>query len=181
MEEAILQYGYLMIFLIAAVEGEAALVAGALLAQRGHLSLAGVVLASFAGTFLVAELIYHLARLKGREWFSHRAAANPRLAKVERMIERRATIFILFARFLWGIRIWIPIGAGLGGVSVRRFAVWNFAGALLWTAVIAPLGWLFGEALQTMHEDAQVIALWATAIIVIAVMASMLWRFRAED
>ena len=181
MEDAILQYGYLAVFLVAAIEGEAALVIGAVLAQRGHLSLPGAIAASFAGTFVISELGYYFARRMGREWFVHRAGGSPRLAKVERLLQTKGAPIIFWSRFLWGIRIWIPVACGLGGVGRTRFAVWNLAGALFWTVLVAPIGWFFGEALQAMHEDAQAVMLWATAAIVVLTMAYVLWRLRADD
>ena len=181
MEEAFLQYGYLAIFLAAAIEGEAALVIAAVLAQKGLLGFSPGVLAAFAGTYAISEAGYFFARRQGREWFAHRAGVSPRLARVERMLQKKGPSLVFWSRFLWGVRIWIPIACGLGGVSRTRFALWNLAGALLWTAVIAPIGWLFGDTLQAMHEDAQAVMLWATAVIVILTMVYVLWRLRPED
>ncbi len=65
-----------MIFLVAAIEGEGALVAGAVLSQRGHMSFGGAVVASFLGTFLVAEGMFHLARWKGRAWVVQKAGGR---------------------------------------------------------------------------------------------------------
>ena len=178
MEDAILQYGYLAVFLIAAIEGEAALVAGAVLAQRGHLSFGMAVFASFAGTFLIAEVMYHLARLQGRDRVLARAGDNPKFQRVEQWLERRGNPLVFFARFLWGIRIWIPVACGVGGVKPGRFLLWNVAGALFWTALIAPIGYYFGEALETLGPEAQFAALAATGIAVLAVMWGVIRQTR---
>lgn len=180
MEQAVLDYGYVAIFFAAAIEGEVALVMAAVLAQRGLLGLLPGVLAAFAGTFAIAEAGYFFARRQGRDWFAHRAGASPRLRRVERLLQQKGSKLVFWSRFLWGIRIWIPIACGLGGLSRTKFAMWNLAGAVFWTAVIAPIGWLFGDVLEAMHEDAQIVMLWATAVIVVATMAYVIWRLRPD-
>lgn len=179
MEDAILQYGYLAVFLIAAIEGEAALVAGAVLAQRGHISFAAAIAASFAGTFLIAEGMYHLARLQGRERVVQRAGDNRQFQRVEQWLEKRGNPLVFFARFLWGIRIWIPVACGVGGVKPWRFFLWNVAGAAFWTALIAPIGYYFGEALETLGPEAQLAALVLTGLAVLAVMWGVIRQARA--
>ncbi len=180
MEDLVLQFGYVMVFLIAAIEGEGALLAGAILAQRGQMSFAGAIVASFLGTFLISEIMYHFARTHGRGWVQRRASHNPRLARVERWLEKRGGILVLWARFLWGVRIWIPAVCGVGGMGARRFFLWNVGGAVVWTAIVAPVCYFFGEALQRLPEGVQNAILGIVVVLTLGVMVSVLRKMRTE-
>ena len=180
MEDLILQFGYVMVFLIAAIEGEGALLAGAILAQRGQMSFAAAIVASFLGTFLISEGMYHFGRTHGRDWVQRRAAHNPRLIKVERWLETRGGWLVLWARFLWGVRIWIPAICGVGGMRASRFFLWNFSGAVVWTAIVAPVCYFFGEALRKLPEQIQNGILLAVIVLTLGVMFSVLRKLQVE-
>jgi membrane protein DedA with SNARE-associated domain len=62
----IAQYGYLVLFFGALVEGETILIAAAFAAHRGYLFLPWVVLIAFAGSFAGDQFCFFLGRKKGR-------------------------------------------------------------------------------------------------------------------
>lgn len=163
-----------MVFVVAAIEGEGALVAGAVLSQRGHLSFTGVVISSFLGTFLIAEGMFHLARWKGRAWVIKKAGGDPRLLRIERWLNSRGGPLLLFGRFLWGMRIWIPAVCAVGGMPARKFFFWNIAGAVVWTAIVAPISYFFGEALESLDPRMQTAALVGVVVLTLFVIFSVL-------
>lgn len=167
-----------MIFAVAAIEGEGALVAGAVLAQRGHMSFTGAVIASFLGTFLIAEGMFHLAKWKGRAWVVKKAGGDPRLRRIERWLDNRGGPLLLFGRFLWGMRIWIPAVCAVGGMPARKFFLWNVAGAVVWTAIVAPTGYYFGEALEALDPRMQNAALAVVVAFTLLVVVSVLRQAR---
>lgn len=163
-----------MIFAVAAIEGEGALVAGAVLSQRGHMSFTGAVISSFLGTFLIAEGMFHLAQWKGRAWVVEKAGHDPRLGRIERWLNQRGGPLLLFGRFLWGMRIWIPAVCAVGGMPAKKFLMWNVAGALVWTAIVAPIGYFFGEALESLDPQMQNLALGVVVALTLLVVFSVL-------
>ena len=174
MEEFYLRFGYLMIFAVAAIEGEAALVAGAVLAQRGHMTFSGAVISSFLGTFLIAEGMFHLAKWKGRAWVVAKAGGDPRLRRIEYWLNQRGGPLLLFGRYLWGMRIWIPAVCAVAGMPARKFFCWNLAGALVWTAIVAPISYYFGETLESLDPAMQNVALAVAAALTLLVVVSVL-------
>jgi membrane protein DedA with SNARE-associated domain len=154
MFEAELQaYGYAAIFLLAALEGEAALVGAAWLAHRGQIPFAAGVAAAFAGSWLTGEALFLLARRGGGNWFSRRAAANPRTARVTEWVRGRSRLLVFLSRFLWGFRPWIPPACAFSGMSAASFTLWNFAGSVFWIAVFAPISWYFGRTLNALLNN----------------------------
>lgn len=169
-----------MILAVAAIEGEGALVAGAVLSQRGHMSFTGAVISSFLGTFLIAEGMFHLAKWKGRAWVVKKAGGDPRLQRIERWLNKRGGPLLLFGRFLWGMRIWIPAVCAVGGMPAKKFFLWNIAGAIVWTAIVAPIGYFFGEALESLDPQMQNVALGVVVALTLLVVVSVLRQARKE-
>jgi membrane protein DedA with SNARE-associated domain len=170
-------FGYLAVFVVAAVEGELALLGAAMMAQQGRMSYFWACLVAGAGSWLAGAAMYELARWKGRAWVERKAAVHPKLARAEAWIDRRGLVLVFFARFMWGIRVWIPLGAGACGLRPVPFAFSNFAGAVFWLLVFGPLAYYFGDALSAIHKEIQI-----GAGVVIATLAAVTvwWKLRGR-
>ncbi len=180
MEDLFLQFGYVMVFLVAAIEGEGALLAGAILAQRGQMSFPAAVIAAFLGTFVVSEGIFYFSRTHGRGWIQRRAAHSPRLKRVERWLEVRGASLVIWARFMWGVRIWIPAICGVGGMRSRPFLLSNLLGAVLWTAIVAPVCYFFGGLLRRLPQGVADATLVIVVILTIGVMVSVFRKLKRD-
>jgi membrane protein DedA with SNARE-associated domain len=67
------------------------------------------------------------------------------LARGERLFARYGAVTILFARFVFGMRV---IGGPLAGVlrmHWKKFVIFNFMGAALWVSAISCAGYFFGS------------------------------------
>jgi membrane protein DedA with SNARE-associated domain len=62
---------------------------------------------------------------------------------------------ILSLRFLYGLRIAGPIALGMTEVTWLRYLTLNLIGAVVWSVLIAGLGYLFGNALALFLGDIQ--------------------------
>jgi membrane protein DedA with SNARE-associated domain len=152
-ESELQTYGYLAIFLLAVVEGEAALVGAAWLAHRGELPYLQGLIAAFAGSWLTGEVLFFGTLFGGRNWFARKAEGNPRVARVETWVRGRGRLLVFFSRFLWGFRPWIPPACALFGMSWQAFTLFNFVGAIFWVVFFSPICWYFGGSLQAILED----------------------------
>ena len=84
-------------------------------------------------------------------------------------------------RFMYGFRIIGPILLGMGRVPSWKFMVYNFIGAAIWAPLIAGIGYLFGEVVESVLHDVKRIELWlfgAIIVIGIAGFAIAHWRRR---
>lgn len=91
MELLLLKYGYLILFFGVAVEGEAFLIAGSFLANRGYFNLATVILVALAANTLGAQFYYTAARVRGRGWFESRFPEGSRYRRIITWVRRHTT------------------------------------------------------------------------------------------
>lgn len=156
-------YGYWAILLGTFLEGEAILVLGGFAAQLGYLSLAGVMLSAFVGSFLGDQLYFYIGRRYGPRLIATRLSWQANADRVYAILMRRQTFLILTFRFYYGLRNVTPFVIGASQISRRRFFVLNFIGAAIWAVTVAAGGYYFGHAMQAMFDGFARFELYALA------------------
>jgi phosphatidylglycerol lysyltransferase len=153
MEFLLLKYGYLLLFLGVFLEGEAFLLAGAFLANRGYFSLTLVVLIALAANTLGAQFYFLAARMRGQPWFESRFSGSGQYRRILDGMRSYGSWVLLLSRFAFGFRIIIPAACGALGMSQLRFFILNLAAGVLWAIPTAFIGYYFGTSFSTtMHE-----------------------------
>jgi membrane protein DedA with SNARE-associated domain len=131
------------------VPGQTVLIAAAVYAGAGRLSLPLVLVIAFVAAVLGNTAGYAIGRAGGRA-FAHRHGryvllTPDRLATAEEYFRRRGTLVVLFGRFLDVLRQTNGLIAGTVGMGWGRFCVCNVVGAALWTGCWAGVGYAAGE------------------------------------
>lgn len=180
----IARYGYAVVFAGTLFEGETVLLAAGYAAHRGYLDGVAVALVACLGATLGDQLWFALGRWQGARLLARWPALNRRMDGALGWIARHPDLSIVSMRFVWGLRIALPLALGMSRVSWRRFAVLNVLSAAVWAALVTAAGWSFG-ALLTRYAPA-----WHryeheafAGIIVIALLIHALrrWRERARS
>jgi|RhiMetdeSRZDD1v2_1073273.scaffolds.fasta_scaffold268545_3 membrane protein DedA with SNARE-associated domain len=153
MLELIETWGYVAVFAGAFFEGETVLIIGGFLASGGHLELASVILSGFLGGLAGDQFFFYVGRARGRRLIERRESWRPRLQRIEGILERHGTLLMLGYRFMYGVRLVTPLVLGAFGVARLRFLVLNLINAAVWSALIASLGYAFGQVVAQMFEQ----------------------------
>jgi len=140
LEPLLQRYGYAALFVCVLVEGmgvpapgQGLLMAAALMAGRGELSLAWVLATTAAAATLGNALGWWIGSRGGRPLLQR--WANPaRTARVEAAFRRSGPLLVTLGRFVDGARQLNGLAAGAFGMPAGRFLAFNLLGALLWTA-----------------------------------------------
>jgi lysylphosphatidylglycerol synthetase-like protein (DUF2156 family) len=152
MDTLLLKYGYALLFLGVAFEGEAVLLAAALLAQRGLFRLPVVIAVAVAANSLADQAYFQLARLRGRGWLEVKFGAHPRYRQIIDLVGRRGGLLLVASRFAYGLRIAIPAACGALGMGVVEFTFLDVVAGLLWAVPMALVGFFAGGALGPLLE-----------------------------
>ncbi len=130
------------------------------MATREELHLAGVVAAGTAGSVLGALPPYWLGRSWGEERvkaFADRhgrwlTASRADLEGARRWFDRHGGAATFFCRLVPGARSLISIPAGIARMPLPAFLAYTAAGAGLWTALLACIGYLVGSNYAQVGE-----------------------------
>jgi len=153
LEELIVEYGYIALFVGTFLEGETILIVAGFLAHKGYLDLVGVIIAAFLGTFSGDQLFFFLGRFKGIRFLEKRPRWESKVDKSFALLKRHQVGVILGFRFLYGIRNVTPFVIGVSGCNPLLFFPLNFLGALAWAIAFASIGYHIGTAAEHLIDD----------------------------
>ena len=173
LSDFIATYGYFAIAAGAFFEGETMLALGGLAAYQGYLSLPGVFAVAFVATFATDQFYFAIGRRNGLAALERRPAWKARSEKVFALLRRHQTPLALFFRFLYGMRIVVPLALGTSGISRLRFLVLDLFGSVAWVGVYGTLGYLFGGTVQTFLGDIKRFEYWFFAGV--ALLGVLVW------
>lgn len=131
------------------------LAAGALVGL-GRLDPTAAVLAALVPTLLADWLWYELGRRKGTRVlrFLCRLSIEPDscVRSTENLFSRQGPRALLAARFVPGLSTVAPPLAGIVGMPLGRFLLFDTVGTLSWILSLGALGLLFGHRLDLLGE-----------------------------
>lgn len=166
----IAQYGYAAVLVGTVFEGETVLVLAGYSAHRGYLDFAAVTGFAWLGAVAGDEFFFWLGRRHGQRLLARRPALRSRVEAALGLIERHPATIVLMMRFMWGLRMALPIAIGLGRMPAWRFAALNALSAALWAPLVAGAGWSFGSMLTRHAAALHRYEHWVMAAIVAAVL-----------
>ena len=185
MTDLLISYGLVLLFALIAAEsagvplpGETALIAAAILAERGHDSIAGLIGVAAAAAIIGDNIGYWIGRTGGRalleRWGPVRRYAERALPPGERFFARHGGKTVFIGRFVAVLRVTAAWLAGITHMPWWRFFLWNAAGGIVWATGVSLLAFYFGKAAADAVATYGVYAL--IVIVVGAVIAFVVMR-----
>lgn len=164
------------------VPGETVLILASVLSYNTHeLRLPWIFVVGTIAATAGDNIGYWIGRKGGRplldRWQRFFRVRDEHLASAEKLLARHGAAAIFLARFITGVRVIAGPLAGVLRMEWKRFALFNFLGALVWVVVIASLGYSFGSQwgrlLELMKE-----ANWIILAVVAVAVLFFLWKRR---
>jgi membrane protein DedA with SNARE-associated domain len=129
-------------------------------AQRGDLSLAGVIAAGTGGAMLGNFFWYLLARALGIErlgpfiqrWGRWLTVTWKDVERSDKWFQSHGIWFVLIGRMVPTIRSLVSVPAGLLHMRIKRFLVASTIGTLGWTSALATAGWVLGDEYRDIDQ-----------------------------
>src|SRR5215213_7757775 len=157
MTDLLLAHGLILLFVLVAMEsagvplpGETALIAAAILAERGHYSLVAVIVVAAAAAIVGDNVGYWIGRKGGRALLRRtpivRGYFERALPPSERFFRRHGAKTVFLGRFIAILRVTAAWLAGIAHMRWWRFLLWNAAGGIVWAALVSVVAYKFGDA-----------------------------------
>ena len=155
--EAHNQWALVMLFALLALQslglllpGGAALIACAVLASKGALSIVAVIVVASLAAIIGDNVGYWTARKRGSKLLSKtrltRRYASEYLPRGERFFARHGGKAVFFARFIAMLRATAGWTAGLARMGGWQFFAWDTTGAIVWATTVGLVAYYLGDA-----------------------------------
>jgi membrane protein DedA with SNARE-associated domain len=191
--DLLVAHGLILLFALVAMEsagiplpGETALVAAAVLAQRGHYSLVAVIVVAAAAAIVGDNIGYWIGRKGGRALLGRTPVVRDYFERAlppsERFFNRHGAKTVFLGRFIAVLRVTAAWLAGISRMPWWRFLVWNAAGGIAWAVLVSVVAYYFGKAAADAIAQYGVIG--AAVIVVVAIIAFVaikVWRNRVFE
>lgn len=154
--------------------------AATIIALEGGMALPAVVGAAICGGFIGDSLGFWI----GHAWGEHilrdggrwRSMLGSRLDRAEALFGRHPVYSVTVARLISFVRTVMPMGAGMSGISYRRYLPYEIAGLLGWAAIYVTIGFAGREGWQVASRYFGIGG--AVAFVVFSLVAYLVLRRR---
>jgi membrane protein DedA with SNARE-associated domain len=171
------QYGYAAVFVGTFAEGESMLLLGGYAAHRGYLELSWVIATAFIAAVAGDQTYFHLGRRYGPRLLARQPRLNAKVNSAVQLVERYGTWVVLAMRFMWGLRIALPLAVGMTGMTARRFLMLDLIAAAVWSTVIACIGFGASRILAHWIDDLHRHEHWIAGILLLLALAGVARRW----
>jgi membrane protein DedA with SNARE-associated domain len=190
----ITQYGYLAIFGLMMfgivglpVPDETLLTFSGYLIYKGNFSPYLAFIAALLGSTCGITLSYGLGRTFGisliHRYGRYIRVTEEHVNKAHAWFERVGHWGLTFGYFVPGVRHLTAYAAGMSEVPGHQFAVFAYAGAIIWVSTFLSLGYFLGERWQAVEQNIHQYLVWMTLAGAIGMAGYLAWRkwFRKKN
>jgi membrane-associated protein len=178
--------GYAAVFALIAVEtmgipvpGETALIAAALLAHDGEMSIVVLVAVAAAAAIIGDNVGFAIGRHGGRRLFLRPGPFYDNRLRIiehgEPFFEKHGPKAVFLGRWVAGLRIASAWLAGMNKMSWPTFLFWNALGGIVWAAGVGFAVYALGDVAEKVISVAGPVA---AGLTVVAIVAFVVWRRR---
>jgi membrane protein DedA with SNARE-associated domain len=158
------------------VPGEAAVLVGGALAQRGAVDVVPLWVVVFIGAVAGDSVGYTIGK-RLMPWLATTRAVRfvgaERLQAATHYMHRRGPKAVFFGRFVALVRTLVPLLAGASRMSYRRFLTWNAAGAFIWSLAHVAAGYAAGASWRRLESTLSGVGLIVALVVGVVVVKQL--------
>lgn len=134
--------------------GDSLLVTAGLFAARGDLNIVSLFLLLTAMAIIGDATGFEIGRFSGKKLLAKdgRWIKREHVNRAHAFYETHGGRAIILARFMPIVRTFVPLVAGMAGMSYRRFATFNIVGGISWIGLMLGLGYGLGRFIPNIDR-----------------------------
>lgn len=135
--------------------GDTLLLLTGILAAQGQFSIVLTIFVIVISAIAGGQSGYYIGQKFGPRLFKKQDGIllkKEYVARSEAFYEKHGGKTIILARFIPVIRTFAPVVAGIGNMSVKKFAIYNVIGGVFWGTSITLVGFYFGSKIPNIDK-----------------------------
>lgn len=175
MQEFLLEYGLLAVFLCAIVENDVTFILTGVIVHLGMINAFGAVLAGLVGALVHDSIWFWLGHSRSETIRSHRVYRRVGPA-VERLANRFGPWELFVCRFIYGTRTPSLVFWGVQRLSVIKFLLIEGLALTIWGTILTTLGYLLSNSAAAIIGRVRSMEHWMLGALIIAVAGFLFAR-----
>ena len=155
LSQLIEQYGIYAVFVLCTVEGDITLLISGAMAHGdvfGKYSFWRVFLAGTLGGVVGDNIAYFIGRMF-RKTIAHYRFYEMARPRIERLIDKFGNFALIISKYIYGIRAAMCLFYGIGRMRYLRFLMLDTISCVIWSFVLASIGYFFSGAISSIIGD----------------------------
>ncbi len=112
----------------------------------GQLSFLAIIIAGTIGNTLGNIILYEISRRKGLKYVSKwKGFSEEKITKLHIAFERKGMLIIILGKFLPGIKVFVPVVAGIASMNRVMYAIIIAITSFFWALALTYFGYYFGK------------------------------------
>ncbi len=141
----LIRYGYVILFFWSVLEGELGLFLAGILCYSGDMNLSMAIFVAGLGGFVGDQIYFHIGRYHKNYIQKRLTTQRRKFALAYKLLNRYGWPIIFIQRFLYGLRMIIPMAIGLTRYNSKKFALINLFSGWAWASIIIVPTYFFGK------------------------------------
>ncbi|MBX4199804.1 DedA family protein [Candidatus Saccharibacteria bacterium] len=157
--------------------GDTLLIAGGIFASQGRLPLDLLLISVAVATVLGYQVGYYLGRRAGPHIFNRKEGILFRkdyMDRTEIFFAKHGGRTLILARFVAIVRTVVPLVAGMGRMSPRKFLVYNLLGGIVWSASLILVSYWIGQRVPNLDNYIKYLVLLAIILTIGGIVIELL-------
>lgn len=139
---------------------------------QGKMTFIAIFFASTIGSIVGSLLSYYIGKYGGKPFINkfgkYLLLNEHHLTQTEQFFQKYGEKTIFISRFIPIVRHLISLPAGVGKMNIYKFSLFTVAGASIWNAFLAYLGYQLGSRWEIIRKYSEVLDIIVIACIVLA-------------
>jgi membrane-associated protein len=180
-------FGYFALFLVLClgliglpIPNEAVVMTGGALAESGVLSPIPAFIMTCLGICSAMTFGYSIGRFAGSKlsnWFSQKKNISKFVVKSEQLSEKYGGYAISLSLCLPFLRHVTPYVMGMNRMPYKRFAIFAYPSAFVWTLLYFIIGTFVGDQVQDLSDHIYKYGIWIIYAIIIVVVGFIVYKY----
>jgi len=185
--EWLLVYKYLLVFLLAIIEGPVVMTIGGFFLKLGHFAFWPLYLTLMAGD-LAADAIWYGVGYYGalplvRKYGKFLSISEELIKKTEDAFHRHQNKILFLSKITMGLgfALVILVTAGIVRIPFKKYLAFNAIGQIAWTGFLMSIGYFFGNLYLVINEGLRTMTAIAFGVLLVAIIYGVNRYLRTKD
>ena len=150
--DTLLNYGYIILFIYSLGGGMIGILAAGMLCASHHFELGFCIALAFIANTIGSTLLFILGKYYKKDLMPYFKKHRRKLALAQMKIKQHGAFLIIFQKFIYGLKTFIPLDAGFAHFNFARFFIINTLATLIWAILLGYLGFAFGSLITPIVD-----------------------------
>ncbi|MBM0636666.1 DedA family protein [Campylobacter sp. VicNov18] len=175
MIDTLIKYGYIVLFFYSLGGGMVGILAAGVLSSQGKMDLSLCIILAFIGNTLGSTLLFILGKYYKKDIMPYFKKHRRKLALAMMKIKQYGTFLLIGQKFIYGLKTFIPIAAGIAKYNFTKFLALNTLASLIWAFTLGLIAYIFGHIIETIFDKISSYA-YITPLFLL-LLAGMIWFY----